>query len=149
MTSVAKGLTALAIAAGGSAVFVMPSTGAAQAPASAPAGFADRARQELQATGDTQRRATPDTRDELTPQERQIARLVANGATNREVAVGVDGMDRAFIDAGHAIDAFFRVNEKLAFHFVKAGYRADHHAIGEFAPHTLTGDDMRHKEFIR
>ena len=53
------------------------------------AGFADRARQELQATGDTQRRTTPDTRDELTPQERQIARLVANGATNREAAAGV------------------------------------------------------------
>ncbi len=52
-------------------------------------GFADRARQELKATGETVRRSSPDTRDELTPQERQIATLVANGATNREVAAGV------------------------------------------------------------
>jgi DNA-binding CsgD family transcriptional regulator len=52
-------------------------------------GFADRARQELQATGETVRRTTPETRDELTPQERQIATLVARGATNREVAAGV------------------------------------------------------------
>ena len=53
------------------------------------AGFADRARQELQATGQRVRRVTPDTRDDLTPQERQIAALVAGGATNREVAAGV------------------------------------------------------------
>jgi DNA-binding NarL/FixJ family response regulator len=52
-------------------------------------GFAERARQELQATGDTVRRATPDTRDDLTPQERQIATLAAGGATNREVAASV------------------------------------------------------------
>jgi DNA-binding CsgD family transcriptional regulator len=52
-------------------------------------GFADRARQELRATGENVRRTTPETRDELTPQERQIATLVARGATNREVAAGV------------------------------------------------------------
>jgi DNA-binding NarL/FixJ family response regulator len=52
-------------------------------------GFANRARQELEATGETVRQATADTRDELTPQERQIAALVANGATNREVAASV------------------------------------------------------------
>ena len=45
-----------------------------------------RARAELRATGETARRRDPSTRDELTPQELQIARLVATGKTNPEVA---------------------------------------------------------------
>ncbi|WP_371402158.1 AAA family ATPase [Kribbella sp. NBC_00662] len=49
--------------------------------------FADRARRELQATGETvRRRATASTAgDELTPQERQIALLVRDGLSNPEV----------------------------------------------------------------
>jgi DNA-binding CsgD family transcriptional regulator len=48
--------------------------------------FAERARVELQATGERARKRTVDTRDQLTPQEAQIARLVAQGHTNREIA---------------------------------------------------------------
>jgi DNA-binding CsgD family transcriptional regulator len=48
--------------------------------------FAERTHRELQATGEHPRRRTPDTRDELTPQETQIARLAAEGCTNREIA---------------------------------------------------------------
>ena len=48
--------------------------------------FAERARRELLATGATARRRRPETRDDLTPQEAQIARLVAEGATNPEIA---------------------------------------------------------------
>ena len=48
--------------------------------------FAERARVELEATGEHARRRTVETRDDLTPQEAQIARLVADGATNQEVA---------------------------------------------------------------
>lgn len=48
--------------------------------------WAERARQELQATGITARRRDPSTLDTLTPQELRIARLVAAGATNRDVA---------------------------------------------------------------
>jgi DNA-binding CsgD family transcriptional regulator len=48
--------------------------------------FAARAARELRATGQRARARTPDTADELTPQERQIAQLVATGATNKEVA---------------------------------------------------------------
>jgi DNA-binding CsgD family transcriptional regulator len=48
--------------------------------------FAERTHRELQATGERPRRRTPDTRDQLTPQERQIARLAAEGCTNREIA---------------------------------------------------------------
>jgi DNA-binding CsgD family transcriptional regulator len=50
------------------------------------AAFAERARVELEATGEHPRKRTVDTRDELTPQELQIARLVAEGHSNREVA---------------------------------------------------------------
>jgi DNA-binding CsgD family transcriptional regulator len=48
--------------------------------------FAERARVELKATGEHARKRTVETRDELTPQEAQIARLVAEGATNQEIA---------------------------------------------------------------
>jgi DNA-binding CsgD family transcriptional regulator len=48
-------------------------------------GFAERARRELQATGETARRITPDTRDVLTPQEVQVARLARDGHTNPEI----------------------------------------------------------------
>ena len=47
--------------------------------------YAERARRELQATGETVRRRTPDTLDDLTQQEAQIARLAADGQTNTEI----------------------------------------------------------------
>jgi DNA-binding CsgD family transcriptional regulator len=46
----------------------------------------ERAEAELRATGETARRRDPSTLDQLTPQELQIAGLVAGGMTNREVA---------------------------------------------------------------
>jgi DNA-binding CsgD family transcriptional regulator len=46
----------------------------------------ERARSELRATGETARKRDPSTLGDLTPQELQIARLVASGARNREVA---------------------------------------------------------------
>jgi DNA-binding CsgD family transcriptional regulator len=48
-------------------------------------GFADRARRELLATGEKVRKRRGDTRDELTPQEEQIARLARDGRTNPEI----------------------------------------------------------------
>jgi RNA polymerase sigma factor (sigma-70 family) len=48
--------------------------------------FAERARVELQATGEHARKRTPETIDQLTPQELQISRLAAEGNTNREIA---------------------------------------------------------------
>jgi DNA-binding CsgD family transcriptional regulator len=48
--------------------------------------WAERARGELAATGETARKRNVETVDELTPQERRIAQLVAAGATNRDVA---------------------------------------------------------------
>ena len=48
--------------------------------------WAERARAELRATGETVRKRDPSTVDELTPQELQIARLVAEGGSNKEIA---------------------------------------------------------------
>jgi DNA-binding CsgD family transcriptional regulator len=47
--------------------------------------FAERARRELQATGETVRKRTVETLDQLTPQEVQVARLAADGQTNPEI----------------------------------------------------------------
>jgi DNA-binding CsgD family transcriptional regulator len=48
--------------------------------------FAERARVELEATGEHARKRTVATRGDLTPQEAQISGLVAQGHTNREIA---------------------------------------------------------------
>ena len=48
-------------------------------------GFAERARRELVATGEKVRRRSVETRDDLTAQEAQIARLAADGRTNPEI----------------------------------------------------------------
>jgi DNA-binding CsgD family transcriptional regulator len=47
--------------------------------------FAERARRELLATGETVRKRTVETRDELTAQERQIALLARDGLSNPEI----------------------------------------------------------------
>ncbi len=49
------------------------------------AAFAARARRELLATGETVRKRTDEARDDLTPQETQIARLAGEGRTNSEI----------------------------------------------------------------
>ncbi len=48
--------------------------------------FAQRACRELLATGETARKRTIDTRDELTPHEARIARMARDGASNQDIA---------------------------------------------------------------
>ena len=48
--------------------------------------WAERARGELEATGETARRRVPSTIDQLTPRELQVALVLAEGATTREAA---------------------------------------------------------------
>jgi DNA-binding CsgD family transcriptional regulator/tetratricopeptide (TPR) repeat protein len=47
--------------------------------------FAERARQELEATGEKVRKRVAETRDDLTAQEQQIARLARDGMSNPEI----------------------------------------------------------------
>ena len=51
--------------------------------------WSERARRELRASGETARRRQVSTVDELTPQELQIARMVAAGASQKEVAAAL------------------------------------------------------------
>ena len=48
-------------------------------------GFAERARHELLATGETARKRSDDVRSVLTPQEAHIARLAKEGLSNPEI----------------------------------------------------------------
>ena len=50
-------------------------------------GFAERARRELLATGETVRKRTVETALELTPQEARVAKLARDGHTNLEISV--------------------------------------------------------------
>jgi DNA-binding CsgD family transcriptional regulator len=47
--------------------------------------FAERARRELLATGERVRKRAVESRDELTAQERQIAKLARDGLSNQEI----------------------------------------------------------------
>ena len=72
--------------------------------------FADRARGELQASGEKVRRRTDERRDDLTAQERQIARLARDGLSNPEIAA------RLFLSARtvewHLHNVFVKLNIK-------------------------------------
>jgi DNA-binding CsgD family transcriptional regulator len=70
--------------------------------------FAERARRELQATGETARKRTVETREELTAQEAVIARLAREGLSNPEIG------SRLFISARTVQSHLGKVFAKLA-----------------------------------
>ena len=47
--------------------------------------WGERARQELRASGEVSERRTPEAREQLSPQEFQIASMAAQGLSNREI----------------------------------------------------------------
>jgi DNA-binding CsgD family transcriptional regulator len=51
--------------------------------------WAERSRAELAATGETARRHDPYAAEQLTPQELQVALIVAQGATNKEAGAAL------------------------------------------------------------
>jgi DNA-binding CsgD family transcriptional regulator len=90
--------------------------------------WAERARIELRASGQTARKRDPSTTDELTPQELQIAHFVAEGLTNREVAA------QLFLSP-RTIDFHLRnVFRKLGISSRTALARLDHDAASEGVP---------------
>ncbi|HEX4282163.1 MAG TPA: AAA family ATPase [Solirubrobacteraceae bacterium] len=52
-------------------------------------GFADRSERELSATGERARKRSVETRDQLTPQEAQVARLAGDGLSNAEIGARI------------------------------------------------------------
>jgi DNA-binding CsgD family transcriptional regulator len=92
--------------------------------------FAERARRELVATGETARRRTADTRETLTPQELQVARLARDGNTNPEIGAQLFISPRT-------------VEYHLGKVFVKLGIkkRRDLRDALERSPHPLVFDD--------
>jgi DNA-binding CsgD family transcriptional regulator len=69
--------------------------------------WAERARQELRASGETSRRRAPEARDQLTPQELQIAQMAAIGLSNPEIG------ERLFLSARTVASHLYRAFPKL------------------------------------
>jgi DNA-binding CsgD family transcriptional regulator/tetratricopeptide (TPR) repeat protein len=69
--------------------------------------WAERARQELRASGERPIRRVPEARDELTPQELQIVRMAASGLSNPEIG------ERLFLSARTIGSHLYRAFPKL------------------------------------
>jgi DNA-binding CsgD family transcriptional regulator len=69
--------------------------------------WAERADSELRAAGESRRRAKDDGIDQLTPQELQVARLVAEGLSNRDIAA------RLFLSPRTISTHLYRIYPKL------------------------------------
>jgi DNA-binding NarL/FixJ family response regulator len=78
--------------------------------------FAERARHELQASGEKVRKRTVETRDDLTPQERQVARLARDGLTNRAIAAQLFLSTRTVEYHLHKVFAKLGIGSRMGLH---------------------------------
>jgi DNA-binding CsgD family transcriptional regulator len=78
--------------------------------------FAERARRELMATGEKVRRRTAETRDDLTPQEEQIARLARDGLSNPEIGARLFISPRTVEWHLHKVFAKLGISSRIGLH---------------------------------
>jgi DNA-binding CsgD family transcriptional regulator len=97
-------------------------------------GFAERARIELRATGEHARKRAVETQNDLTPQEAEISRLVAQGKTNVEIAT------QLFISPSTVEYHLRKVFRKLE---VKSRTQLARHVLESPGPGLTTGGDRR------
>jgi DNA-binding CsgD family transcriptional regulator len=91
--------------------------------------FSERARRELLATGEAVRKRTAEARDELTPQERQIAVLVRDGFSNPEVGARLFLSPRTV--EWHLRKVFTKLNVTSRRQLRDALPRADREPVGD------------------
>jgi DNA-binding CsgD family transcriptional regulator len=82
--------------------------------------FAGRAMRELLATGKRARRRVADTRDQLTPQETQIASLARDGRSNPEIATLLSISPRTVEYHLHKVFTKLRIASRTELHLVLA-----------------------------
>src|SRR4029079_9834613 len=92
--------------------------------------FAERARVELRATGETIRKRRADASDDLTPQERQIAELARDGLSNPDIG------ERLFLSPR-------TVEWHLRHVYSKLGIRSRRELEGAFRQPPADGDGRR------
>jgi ATP/maltotriose-dependent transcriptional regulator MalT len=83
--------------------------------------FAERARRELAATGETARKRSLETRDELTAQEAQIARLARDGLSNPEIGTRLFISRRTVEYHLHKVFAKLDISSRNQLHRALAG----------------------------
>jgi ATP/maltotriose-dependent transcriptional regulator MalT len=87
--------------------------------------FAERAGRELRATGESVRRRTGETRDELTAQERQIARLARDGLSNPEIGARLFISRRTVEYHLHKVFSKLDISSRNQLHLVLGSDRKD------------------------